>query len=366
VEKLREEGSPLMPVMPTRATRAIGLVSGGLDSTLALALMKRQGVEVKAVSFYTGFCVTETQRRKGGRADGTIPRNEALRAAADLEVEIEYVDISESGYLDLIVAPRYGYGANANPCVDCRIFMMQRAKEIMEREGADFVFTGEVLGQRPKSQRRDTLRIIERDGGLTGRLLRPLSAKLLPPTIPEEEGRIDRNQLLDISGRSRQRQMALAAELGVRDWPQPAGGCCYLTDENFSRKFFDILDSRESRGAPRKIDKDDIVLLSTGRHFRLSPRAKLVVGRSEMENVLLEKYTAGRARLEAKDVPGPVALVEGEATWEERVLAARIVARYGQGKDAPRITVEWREGDLVESYQVEPHRDEAQIESLRI
>ncbi len=349
-----------------RNAKAIAMISGGLDSTLALALVKRQGVDVKAVSFYTGFCVTETQRRKGGRSDGTIPRNESLRAAADLEVDIEYVDLSDSGYLDVIVAPRYGYGANANPCVDCRIFMMKRAREMMEREGADFVFTGEVLGQRPKSQRRDTLRTIEREGGLTGRLLRPLSAKLLEPTIPETQGLIDRSQLLDISGRSRQRQMALAAELGIHDWPQPAGGCCYLTDESFARKFFDILDGREAAGEERKIRKEDIVLLSTGRHFRLSPRAKLVVARSEAENALLEQFAEGRARLEAVGVMGPVAVVEGEATWEERVLAARIVARYGKGKDAPMVAIEWREAEAVEVYEVEPQRDEAQLESLRI
>jgi tRNA-uridine 2-sulfurtransferase len=346
--------------------KAIALVSGGLDSTLAVALVKRQGIEVKAVNFYTGFCITETQRRKGGRADGSIPRNESLRAAADLEVDIEYVDVSDSGYLDLIVAPRYGYGANANPCVDCRIFMMQRAKEIMEREGADFVFTGEVLGQRPKSQRRDTLRIIERESGLTGRLLRPLSAKLLEPTVPEREGIVDRSLLEDISGRSRQRQMALARELGIADWPQPAGGCCYLTDEAFAKKFFDVLDAREAAGEERRITKEDIVLLSTGRHFRLSPRAKLIVGRSEVENALLERYAEGRARVEARGVMGPVALVEGEPTWEERVLAARIVARYGKGKDAPSVDVEWREGDLVEVYPVAAEQDEPRIEALRI
>ena len=152
------------------ARKAIAMISGGLDSTLALALVKQQGFEVKAVNFYTGFCITETQRRKGGRQDGSVPQNEALRAAADLEVDIEYVDISDSGYLDLIVNPRHGYGSNANPCIDCRVFMMRKAREIMVQEGADFVFTGEVLGQRPKSQRRDTLRIIERDSGLDGRL----------------------------------------------------------------------------------------------------------------------------------------------------------------------------------------------------
>ncbi|HEY6005308.1 MAG TPA: asparagine synthase-related protein [Anaeromyxobacter sp.] len=349
-----------------RQPKAIAMISGGLDSTLALALMARQGVSVKAINFYTGFCITETQRRKGGRPDGTVPRNEALRAASDLEVEIEYVDLSDSGYLDMLVHPKYGYGANANPCVDCRIFMMSRAREIMLAEGADFVFTGEVLGQRPKSQRRDTLRIIERESGLDGRLLRPLSAKLLPPTVPEREGLVDREKLLDISGRSRLRQMALAEELGLTDWPQPAGGCCYLTDESFARKFFDVLDAREAAGEERKILKEDVVLLSTGRHFRLSPRAKLVVGRSEVENAILEHHVEGRARLEARGVNGPVALVEGEPTWEERVLASRIVARYGKGKDLAKVAVEWREGDLLETYEVEPEADEARIEKLRI
>jgi hypothetical protein len=349
-----------------RRAKAIAMISGGLDSTLALALMKRQGLEVKAINFYTGFCVTETQRRKGGRADGTVPRNEALRAAADLEVEIEYVDASGREYLDMLVHPRYGYGANANPCVDCRIFMMSRAREIMEREGADLVFTGEVLGQRPKSQRRDTLRTIERESGLEGRLLRPLSALLLEPTIPERDGLVDRSALLDICGRSRQRQMALARELGVVDWPQPAGGCCYLTDEAFARKFFDILDLRQALGEERRVEPDDVVLLSTGRHFRLSPRVKLVVGRSEVENAVLERYSAGRARLEAAGLLGPVALVEGEPTWEERVLAASVVARYGKGRALAEVNVEWREGDMVETYAVAPLADEARIESMRV
>ncbi|HEX9401088.1 MAG TPA: asparagine synthase-related protein [Anaeromyxobacter sp.] len=352
--------------MTARAGKAIAMISGGLDSTLALALVQRQGIAVKAINFYTGFCITETQRRKGGRADGTVPRNEALRAAADLEVEIEYVDISGAAYLDMLVHPRYGYGANANPCVDCRIFMMRKAKEIMEAEGADFVFTGEVLGQRPKSQRRDTMRTVERESGLDGRLLRPLSAQLLTPTIPEQEGIVDRARLEAISGRSRQRQLELARELGVTDFPQPAGGCCYLTDESFARKFFDVLDSREAAGAPRLLVQDDIILLSTGRHFRLSPRAKLVIGRTEVENALLEHHVAGRARLEAKGVLGPVALVEGVPTWEERRLAAAIVARYGKGKDLPNVEVEWREGDLVEDYEVVPEPDEAKIEALRV
>ena len=214
--------------------------------------------------------------------------------------------------------------------------------------------------------RGDTLRIIERESGLDGRLLRPLSAKLLPPTLPEKEGLVDRERLLDISGRSRLRQMALAEELGISDYPQPAGGCCYLTDESFARKFFDVLDAREAAGEERRLVAEDAILLSTGRHFRISPRAKLVVGRSEVENALLEHHVEGRARLAARDVNGPVALVEGEPTWEERVLAAGIVARYGKGRGSPKVAVEWREGDLVECYEVAPEPDEARIEALRV
>jgi tRNA U34 2-thiouridine synthase MnmA/TrmU len=345
-----------------RTAKAIGMLSGGLDSTLALALLKKQGVEVKAVNFYTGFCITETQRRQGGRRDGTIPRNDALFAAANLEVDIEYVDVSESGYLDMIVAPKYGYGKNANPCVDCRIFMMAEARKVMEREGADFIFTGEVLGQRPKSQRRDTLRTVERESGLDGRLLRPLSAKLLEPTLAEKDGLVDRERLLDISGRSRQRQMQLARELGIEGWPQPAGGCCYLADENFASKFFDILDNRPVR----KIAKDDILLLATGRHFRISPRTKLIVGRAEGENFVLERFAEGRAKLAAVGVNGPVALVEGEPTWEERVLCASIVARYGKGKDEPSVVVEWSEDGELETYSVAPLKDEAKLEEFRL
>jgi hypothetical protein len=244
--------------------------------------------------------------------------------------------------------------------------MMQKAREIMEREGASFVFTGEVLGQRPKSQRRDTMRSIERKSGLEGRLVRPLSALLLEPTIPEREGILDRSRLLGISGRSRQPQIRLARELGIDGWPQPAGGCCYLTDESFSRKFFDVLDAREAAGEERRIRKEDIVLLSTGRHFRLSPTVKLVVGRSEGENAILEAYADGRARLLARDLNGPVALVEGTPTWEDRELAARIVARYGKGRSHPRVAVDWVEDGHVETLEVAPEQDEARIEAMRI
>jgi hypothetical protein len=347
--------------------KAIGMVSGGLDSTLALAMVRAQGVEVKAITFYTGFCITETQRRKGGRQDGSMPQNEALRAAADLDVDVEYVDISGQAYLDMLLHPRYGYGANANPCVDCRIFMMKKAKEIMEAEGADFIFTGEVLGQRPKSQRRDTLWVIEREAGLKGRLVRPLSARLLTPSIPEQEGILDRARLGDISGRGRGRQIKMANEMGLLEWPQPAGGCCFLTDEAFSRKFFDILGQKEAAGEEKTLAQPDIVLLTVGRHFRLTPTSKLIVGRTEVENGVLETYAEGRARLLATAHNGPIGLVEGEPTWEARQLAAAIIARYGKGKDEPSVEIEWRDADgAVERFSVAPEPDEARLEAIRI
>jgi tRNA-uridine 2-sulfurtransferase len=345
--------------------KAIGLLSGGLDSTLAHALIKAQGIEVKAVSFYTGFCILETQRRLGRtRRDGSAPRNEALSAAAELETEIELVDISGPSYLEVITHPKYGYGANANPCVDCRIFMFKRAKEIMEREAADFVFTGEVLGQRPKSQRRDTMWTIERDSGLVGRVLRPLSAQLLAPTVPESEGLVDRARLLGIRGRSRKPQMELAKKLGLSSYPQPAGGCCFLTDESFGRRFHDLVDRR----ADRHLEEDEIVLLATGRHFRISERCKLVVGRNELENALLERYAdRSRYRLEAVGLMGPIALVEGEPTEGEREMISKVVARYGKGKDSPSVEVQWRRvgGPLV-SRSVEPFRDDDAFERFRI
>ena len=349
----------------TRRAKAIGMLSGGLDSTLAHALMKQMGVEVKAVTFYTGFCLVETQRRMGRkRRDGAAPRNDALHAAAALETEIDFVDISGREYLDVITHPKHGYGANANPCIDCRIFMLRKAREIMQSEGADFVFTGEVLGQRPKSQRRDPMKVIEKASGLVGRLLRPLSAQLLEPTIPENEGLVDRSQLLSFSGRSRKSQMELAEKLGVTDWPQPAGGCCFLTDEAFGRKFHDLVDRRPDR----RLDEDEIPLLATGRHLRLSQQVKLIVGRNEAENSLLSQYAQDKYyKLEAAGLMGTVALVEGEASEAERVLASRIVARYGKGKELAKVVVEWRLGpELKRQVEVEPVRDEAEIERYRI
>ncbi|NPA58493.1 MAG: hypothetical protein GXN94_04270, partial [Aquificae bacterium] len=243
--------------------KAVALYSGGLDSTLAIKLVQNQGIDVVALHFYTGFCITETKRRRGEKKpDGTPYMNPALKYAAKYGFKLEIVDISEE-YFNIITNPKYGYGANINPCIDCRAFMYKKAKEIMEEIGADFIVSGEVLNQRPMSQHLKAMKTIEREAGVEGLVLKPLSAKLLPPTIPEIKGWVDREKLEGIAGRSRKRQLQLAKELGIDEFEQPAGGCCYLTDENFARKYLETL-STENR-----ITREDLYLLTIGRHFRL-------------------------------------------------------------------------------------------------
>ncbi len=342
--------------------KAVAMISGGLDSTIALHHMKKLGFEVKAVNFYTGFCITETHRRLGGRPkDGAVPKNEPLQAAAEAETEIEFIDVSDE-YVDVVTNPKYGYGANMNPCIDCRIFMMKKAREIMEAEGAELVFTGEVMGQRPKSQRKDTLHLIEKQAGLKGRLLRPLSARHLPPTEAEEKGLYRREDMLGITGRSRKAQIAIAEDYGIADFPQPAGGCCFLTDPSYARRFRDLIEHREGK----RYTKDDIVLLAVGRHFRLPGGVKLIVARTDGENALLERYTEGRWRGVATEHLGPLALVEGAPTDADLHLASQIVARYGKGKDAPRGAVAWTRGDESRHLEVETLDDDDAFTGYRV
>jgi tRNA U34 2-thiouridine synthase MnmA/TrmU len=237
----------------------------------------------------------------------------------------------------MVKHPKHGYGVAANPCIDCRIFMLNKAKEIARQEGAQIVFTGEVLGQRPMSQHRRTLDMIEKETGLRGRLLRPLSAQHLPPTIPEQEGLLDRGRLLSIEGRSRREQQRLARDMSIEDYPQPSGGCCFLADRNFGVRFHDLVREEEATG--RKVTRDEIVLLKVGRHFRLSPRAKAVVGRDEGENSFLERFRAGRWRVAALDHVGPVTIVAGEAAPDQIETTAAITARYCDGKREPAVRV---------------------------
>lgn len=303
--------------------RAVALLSGGLDSTLAVRLLKDQGVEVKALYFYTGFCITEHKRRLGlKKEDGQQYVNPAFRAAAQLEVPIDVVDISEE-YFHVVVNPKYGYGKNVNPCIDCRVLMLKKAKEVMESEGYSFVVTGEVLGQRPMSQTMDRLKLIEKEAELEGYVVRPLSAKLLPITVPERLGWIDREKLLDIKGRSRNRQIKLAKEYGL-EYEQPAGGCCYLTDENYAVKF------REALSVDKFITREALFLFSVGRHLRLPSKAKLIVARNEGEARFLKTFKNRYDHAYRKDGKGTFVLIKGDLPKEEYKLVADIVSRYSK------------------------------------
>ena len=292
--------------------RALALVSGGLDSSLAMKLILNQGVEVIGLNFTSPFCMCNGEKGCGE------PLKELRRW---LGAPILQRPTREDFYL-MLEHPRFGYGRQVNPCIDCRLFRLQEAKAVMAEVGASFLITGEVVGQRPKSQQLPTLGLIERESGLEGLLLRPLSAQLLPPTIPEERGWVDREQLLDIRGRSRYRQIALAAEWGLSSYPQPAGGCL-LTEEGFANRVRDLWRHGEHL-SPRAIP-----LLRVGRHFRLSPRAKGVVGRNEKENQSLRSLAAaGDLLLEVEEVMGPTGLCRGAGDEESLRLLARLVVRY--------------------------------------
>jgi len=322
--------------MKKEKIKAVALYSGGLDSTLAIKLIQQQGIEVLAIHFYTGFCITETKRRRGEKKpDGTHYINPALKYAAKYKIPIEIVDISEE-YFPIIQNPRYGYGANINPCIDCRALMYKKAKEIMEKIGAKFIISGEVLNQRPMSQHLKAMKIIEKEAGVEGLVVKPLSAKLLPPTIPEIEGWIDRNKLEGISGRSRKRQIELAKKLGIDEYEQPAGGCCYLTDENFARKY------KETISVKGNITKEELTLLTIGRHFRLDTKTKVIISRNEGEGNFLRGFK-NRYWFFEPEGKGAVALAspieERDLTTEEIQTIANLVARYSKTDEKGTINI---------------------------
>lgn len=329
--------------------RAIALVSGGLDSMLAVKVIQAQGIEVEGVNFFTGFCVeghTHAIRQKDRKKP---KRNNALWVAEQLGIKLHIEDISEE-YKDVVLNPKHGYGANLNPCLDCKIFMvnqaglmLNKARELAADKGFDFIITGEVVGQRPKSQRKETMPLIARESGVEDRLLRPLCARNLPETLPEREGWVDREKLYGFSGRNRTPQMELAREFGLEDWATPAGGCCFLTDEAYSKKLADLWQAREERN----YELDDIMLLKVGRHLRPRPHFKLIISREEGENRFLEGYRYRFASLRPTSHNGPLALVDGQLSDADRQFAAAVVARYTQGRDAESVTFEFRAQDGV-------------------
>ena len=332
---------------------AIGLISGGLDSTLAACVLVEQGLNVIGLNFSTGFCKTDA-RRAINRPDEPAERlrHEGVRAGSDAGIPIEVLDIADE-YLKMVLNPKHGYGKVMNPCIDCRIFMLQRAKQYMEEVGAHFIFTGEVVGQRPMSQHKQALHAIERDAGLQGYLLRPLSARLLEPTIPEQRGWVDRDRLPAIHGRGRKEQFRLAEHFGVQEYPQPSGGCCFLTDENFGRRFKDEIEhTGEERMSPERL-----VFLKVGRHLRLSPGVKIVVGRDEPENNFLNRYRRGRWAVEALDCSSPLTLVEGEPDAEMRRRIAAITARYSNAREKDHVQVRLRRDEREELVEVVPAKE---------
>ncbi|HSH41324.1 MAG TPA: hypothetical protein VK973_04280 [Arenicellales bacterium] len=317
-----------------RQPKAVALISGGLDSMLAARLILEQGVHVEGLNFFTGFCVEgHTHAIRNDKRDRPR-RNNALWTAEQLGIKLHIIDVIEE-YKSVVLNPKHGYGANLNPCLDCKGFMVGKARQWMEEHGFDFIITGEVIGQRPKSQTKEKLPIVQRESGAFDRLLRPLCAKNLEPTLPEREGWVDREALGDIQGRSRRKQMELAQRFGIEDYAQPAGGCCFLTDEHYSAKLKDLWRHRESRD----YDLDDIMLLKVGRHIRPNERCKLIVARDAGETNYLSGYRRRFTHLLAESHSGPLTLIQGEPESRDLELAARITARYGQGRDADEVAV---------------------------
>ncbi len=318
--------------------KAVALISGGLDSLLAARVVQDQGIHVEGINFYTGFCVeghTHAIRRK----DRTKPkRNNALWVAEQLGIKLHIVDIVEE-YKDVVINPRHGYGANLNPCLDCKIFMVHKALDWIQQHEFDFIITGEVIGQRPMSQRKETMPVIAHESGADSLLLRPLCAKNLPPTKPEQEGWVDRELLHDFSGRSRKPQIALARQYGFQDYAQPAGGCCFLTDENYSVRLQDLWNNR----GEKRYELDDILLLKVGRHIRPDQPFKIIIAREEGETRFLSGYKSRFQSIKTVSHAGPLALIDGPDLNEDQIrLASSIIARFSKGRDSDRVELAYQ------------------------
>jgi tRNA-uridine 2-sulfurtransferase len=286
--------------------KGIGLLSGGLDSMLAVKVLQEQGIHVECVCFVTPFFGPE----------------KAQLANRQLNIPLHVVDITDA-HLVMLKAPRYGFGKNMNPCIDCHGLMLREAGALLDKLGAQFLFTGEVLGERPMSQNRNALRSVEKLAGLQGRILRPLSAQLLPETIPETDGIVDRSRLLAIEGRSRKPQIALAEKYGIQEFPEPAGGCL-LTDPGYSRRLRDLMQRGDD------LSRRNLELLKVGRHLRFDDGTKIIIGRNERENERIERLrqTGDVTIVIDNDMPGPTILVVGGGHAAAIGFAAAACVRY--------------------------------------
>ncbi|UCF91556.1 MAG: tRNA 4-thiouridine(8) synthase ThiI [Desulfobacterales bacterium] len=319
---------------PPRKTRALGLCSGGLDSTLSGLVLREQGIEVEWITFETPFFAAAKARKASQRTG--IP----LTVKSIFPV-----------YIKMLKDPNCGYGRNMNPCLDCHALMFRLAGEIMQAQNFDFLFSGEVLGQRPMSQTRSSLRYVEKKSGFEGYILRPLSAKRLPETIPEKEGLVRRERLFDFAGRSRKPQIKLAQQFGLSDYPAPAGGCL-LTDKGYSRRLKDLFAHQEN------CTENELHLLKYGRHFRLNSDTKLIVGRTQIDNENIIRYhnAAVDTLLDVKNYASPVTLVPANPRKDAIYLAAAVCVGYSK---APP-------GALVDVLVASPHgRELIQVIGIR-
>jgi len=332
-------------MMPKKKIRAISLLSGGLDSILAAKIVKEQGIEVIGFNFESCFFKKSGERSKF-----------VLESAKQAGIEVKFAS-DFSDYLQLLKKPKHGHGSAMNPCIDCKIFILTQAKKLLKKLNAQFVVTGEVIGQRPMSQRFDTMKLIEKESGLKGKLLRPLSAKLLPPTEPEKKGWVDRKKFFDIHGRSRQAQFELAKKFRLDKYSSPAGGCL-LTEKEFGKKLKDLFVRQ------KKISERDIELLKIGRHFRIG-KNKIIVGKNHEENLQLQKLKQkSEPAFEVPDIGSPTTLLLGPKTKKAVEIAAQLTLRYSDFEGEKGI-VEYRASAKKKKIFAEKI-SEKEIEKMRV
>jgi tRNA U34 2-thiouridine synthase MnmA/TrmU len=311
-------------------SKAVALFSGGLDSTLAILVMLKQGVKVTAITFLNHFGCDITDKSSCSK--------DPFSAAEKFGFEVKLAHLSES-FLEIVKNPKYGHGKNMNPCIDCRILMLKEARQLMGLIRADFLITGEVVGQRPMSQRKNSFPMIDKQAMVRGYVLRPLSAKLLDITIPEQGGLVDRDALYGFNGRSRKPQMALAKEFGLTDYPAPAGGCL-LTEPNYSFRLKELLTHKKDP------DFKDINLLKIGRHFRFSSECKIIIGRDQKENESLLSFSGPEDyMLKVEGYGSPITLIAGKTTDKALEIAASLCARYSDAKNLAEIDVTVSKGN---------------------
>ena len=317
-------------------TRALAMISGGLDSTLAAKIIKEQGIDVIGICFKSYF----------------FSENNAKRMAEQIGIRLEVVDFSKE-HFEMVKNPKHGFGKNMNPCIDCHAMMMNYAGELLKKFEADFIITGEVLNQRPMSQNKQALNTVKKESGFADKILRPLCALNLEPTEMEEKGLVHRNKLLKISGRSRKTQMELAEKWGITEYPSPAGGC-KLTEPNYALRLRDLLTFKD------EVNESELQLLRYGRHFRTADNNKIIVARTKEEGEAIKTLVNKEyLSFHAAEFSGALVLLEGNGTESDKVLAARMAARYSKGREQDKIKIKYGiYGRKLDNYiEVEPISD---------